>query len=73
MSDNKEKNILSGGPDPPLIDNKSKSLGGVILKKLTVNGNDVMFVSKIASFILGSMYKSISWYISQQRLCLAFT
>lgn len=45
MSDNNGENILYGGPEPPLIDEESKSLGEVILKKLAVNGNDVMFVS----------------------------
>lgn len=44
MSDN-EKNILYGGPEPPLIDDESKSLGEVILKRLAVNDNDVIFVS----------------------------
>lgn len=44
MSDDNEKNILYGGPDPPMIDNESKSLGEVILKKLAVNGNDVIFI-----------------------------
>lgn len=44
MGDN-EKNILYGGPPPPLIDDESKSLGEVILKRLAVNGNDVIFVS----------------------------
>lgn len=42
---NNVENILYGGPDPPLIDEDSKSLGEVILKKLTDNGNDAMFVS----------------------------
>lgn len=46
MGDDNEKNILYGGPDPPMIDNESKSLGEVILKKLAVNGNEVIFVSK---------------------------
>lgn len=46
MGDDNEKNILYGGPDPPMIDSESKSLGEVILKKLAVNGNDVIFVSK---------------------------
>lgn len=39
-----EKNILYGGPDPELIDAESKSLGEVILKKLSSNGSDVIFV-----------------------------
>lgn len=42
---NNEEHILYGGPDPPLIDEDSNSLGEVILKKLAVNGNDAMFVS----------------------------
>lgn len=46
MGDN-EKNILYGGPDPPLIDAESKSLGEVILKKLSTNGNEVVFVSRL--------------------------
>lgn len=45
MSDNSEKNILYGGPEPPLIDAEAKSLGEVILKKLSANGDDVIFVS----------------------------
>lgn len=40
-----EKNILYGGPDPPLIDEEAKSLGEVILKKLRDDADDVMFVS----------------------------
>lgn len=44
MGDN-EKNILYGGPEPPLIDEESKSLGEVILKRLALDGGDVMFVS----------------------------
>lgn len=47
MGEDNEKHILYGGPEPPLIDADSKSLGEVILKKLTVNGNDAMFVSII--------------------------
>lgn len=47
MSDKNEENILYGGPEPPLIDDESQSLGEVLLKKLqTINPNDVMFVSK---------------------------
>lgn len=45
MSNKNEENILYGGPDPPLIDDESQSLGDVLLKKLTINPNDVMFVS----------------------------
>lgn len=44
MASDGEKNILYGGPEPPLIDNESKSLGEVILKKLACNGDDVVFV-----------------------------
>lgn len=40
-----EKNILYGGPEPQLIDAESNSLGDVILKKLSSNGSDVIFVS----------------------------
>lgn len=45
MSADNEKNILYGGPEPALIDGEAKSFGEVILRKLAVNGNDVMFVS----------------------------
>lgn len=45
MSDKNDENILYGGVEPPLIDDESKSLGEVLLKKLTVSSNDVMFVS----------------------------
>lgn len=45
MGDDNDKNILYGGPEPPLIDDDSKSLGEVILKKLNSNGDSVMFVS----------------------------
>lgn len=40
-----EKNILYGGPEPQLIDAQSKSLGDVILKKLSTNGSNLVFVS----------------------------
>lgn len=43
------KHILYGGPEPPLIDDESKSFGEVILKKLATHGNNVMFVSAILS------------------------
>lgn len=39
------KNILYGGPEPPIIDDESESFGEVILKKLATHGNNVMFVS----------------------------
>lgn len=55
MGDDNEKNILYGGPDPPLIDPEARSLGEVILKKLTVNENDVIFVSKL---IPASIFKT---------------
>lgn len=45
MSVKNEENILYGGPEPPLIDDESKSLGEVLLKKLTINPDEVMFVS----------------------------
>lgn len=45
MGDDNDKNILYGGPEPPLIDEDSKSLGEVILKKLNINGDSVIFVS----------------------------
>lgn len=43
-----DKNILYGGPEPPLIDDESKSFGEVILKKLATHGNNVMFVSSFS-------------------------
>lgn len=48
MSAYEDKNILYGGPLPPLIDDKSRSLGEIVLKQLSnnENQNDVMFVSK---------------------------
>lgn len=48
MSDKNDKNILYGGPEPPLIDDESKSLGEVLLRKLTVNPNDVMFIDGLS-------------------------
>lgn len=45
MGSTNEENILYGGPEPPLVDDESQSLGEVLLKKLTINPNDVMFVS----------------------------
>lgn len=54
MSDKNEENILYGGPDPPLIDDESQSLGEVLLKKLTINANDIMFVSNRYSICLVS-------------------
>lgn len=45
MGDDNAKNILYGGPEPELIDAEAKSFGEVILKKLTVNENNVIFVS----------------------------
>lgn len=44
------ENILYGGPEPPLIDDESQSLGEVLLKKLTIHPNDVMFVSNSHKF-----------------------
>lgn len=39
------KNILYGGPEPPIIDDESRSFGEVILKKLATHGKKTMFVS----------------------------
>lgn len=45
MSALKNGNILYGGPLPPVIDDHSRSLGEIVLKLLTENQDDVMFVS----------------------------
>lgn len=48
MNEYQDKNILYGGPLPPLIDDESRSLGEIVLKQLAnkENQNDViMFVS----------------------------
>lgn len=50
MSETKEENVLYGGPNPPLIDTESKSLGEIILKKLTENGDNVIVVSETTVF-----------------------
>lgn len=50
------KNILYGGPEPPLIDDESKSFGEVILKKLATHGNNVMFVSVWRQFFSGGFF-----------------
>lgn len=50
MSAKNGENILYGGPEPPLIDDESQSLGEVLLKKLTIHPNDVMFVSNSQKF-----------------------
>lgn len=50
MSRDDEKNILYGGPEPELIDKSSKSLGEAILRKLTENGDDIMFVSQLLPY-----------------------
>lgn len=46
MSGSNMENILYGGPEPPSIDNQSKSLGEIVLKKLADDVDDVMFVRK---------------------------
>lgn len=47
MSQNDEKHILYGGPLPPPIDDKSRSLGEIVLKSLAKEEteNHLMFVS----------------------------
>lgn len=40
-----DKNILYGGPEPPLFDDESKSFGEALLKKLQSNGDQTIFVS----------------------------
>lgn len=47
MSAGKEKNILSGGPEPPLFEADAKSFGEVVLRKLSAYGEAVMFVSTV--------------------------
>lgn len=44
MSTN-EKYVLYGGPEPPLIEPTSKSLGETILKKFNEHGDSNVFVS----------------------------
>lgn len=48
MSEIEDKNILYGGPLPSSIDDKSQSLGEIVLKLLAKkeNQNDLMFVSR---------------------------
>lgn len=46
MSNQNEENILYGGPSPSSIDNNFKSLGEMVLDKLTIRGNDLMYVSR---------------------------
>lgn len=48
MSD--EANILYGGPEPPIIDDQSKSFGEVILKRLQSHNETVSFVSTFFKF-----------------------
>lgn len=46
MNDENEENILYGGQVPPLNDGfDAKSLGEVVLKKLAIRGDDLMYVS----------------------------
>lgn len=54
MSDKNEENILYGGPEPPLIDEQSQSLGETLLRKLTIDPNNVMFVSNQSAMKLFS-------------------
>lgn len=46
MSDQNEENILYGGPAPESIDVNFKSLGELLLKKLSIDGDDLIYVSK---------------------------
>lgn len=55
------KNILYGGPEPPLIDDESKSFGEVILKKLSTHGNNVMFVSALTSILVFVFRGGFPW------------
>lgn len=47
MSKIEDQNIIYGGPLPPSIDDKSRSLGEILLKLLAKKEiqNDLMFVS----------------------------
>lgn len=45
MSDQNKEYILYGGPEPQLIDDNIESLGELLLKKLSVRGDDLMYVS----------------------------
>lgn len=45
MSDQNEENILYGGPEPQTIDVDFKSLGELLLKKLSIRGDDLIYVS----------------------------
>lgn len=47
MSDQNKENILYGGPEPQLIDNDFRSLGELLLKKLSTRGDNVMYVSMV--------------------------
>lgn len=39
-----DENILFGGPEPPIIDDESKSFGEVILKRLKSHSETILFV-----------------------------
>lgn len=47
MSNQNEANILYGGPEPQSIGVNFESLGELLMKKLSVNGDDLMYVSTI--------------------------
>lgn len=47
MSNQNEANILYGGPEPQSIDVDFKSLGELLMKKLSVNGDDLIYVSTV--------------------------
>lgn len=69
MSDKNEENILYGGPEPPIIDDESQSLGEVLLKKLTINANDVMFVSMSQNSKIKSIF-SLSTKVTYCNECM---
>lgn len=48
MSYQNEENILYGGPEPQLIDINFKSLGELLLKKLSIHGDDLIYVSTMS-------------------------
>lgn len=49
MSEQSEENILYGGLEPQLIDTDFKSLGELLLKKLSTRGDDLIYVSTTSS------------------------
>lgn len=45
MSD--EENVLYGGPEPQITDIEFKSLGELLLKKLSGHGDELIYVSTV--------------------------